>query len=184
MHKIKYRMKQKKGQRKMKNPEKNETPQPEQPSTKPIDPNDRIYIEGLMASHIGKGLMRVLAPLARMDIHPGNLQINYHPALQSVDIFVGLIDVNTPLWVNLQLFMWSNRMTWRWDSQGPVNQLVVRWFLPYEFPEKMRNFLAEHFIKNPSPSTEPPSEEPPGAKAELHSITSPNNPPGEGLKSV
>ena len=195
MHKLKHKPKKKKEQQKMIDTDKVDTPKPkpEQTSTKPIDPNDRIYIEGLMSSHIGKGLIRVLAPLARTDLHPGNLAINYHPTLQSVDIFIGLIDINTPLWVNLQMFMWSNRMTWRWDVQGPQNQLVVRWFLPYEFPEKMRNFLAEHFIKNPLPPIEPPiepptvgppeaneespSKEPPGAKEELQSIHPPTDKP-------
>lgn len=103
------------------------------PGHKPMDPRDEFMCKALLDGKIGRALIRTLEPLARRDLNPQNLRVAFNPVLQAIDISVGLTDVNTPLWANLQAFLWNSRMAWRWDVEGPQLILVVRWFLPYAF---------------------------------------------------
>lgn len=103
------------------------------PGHKPISPEDEAMVKALLETKVGKNMIRTLEPIARRDLNPKNLMVAFNPALQSIDISVGLTDVNTPLWANLQAYLWNNRMAWRWDLNGPQLMLVIRWFLPYVF---------------------------------------------------
>lgn len=113
--------------------EQKEAPAPAPPPAKPMSEADQVLVKTYLANPVGEQLVRMMEPLARRDLHPGNLVIAFNKEVGAIDISVVLVDTNTPIWQNLQVVMWRNRMTWRFDSSGPQLMLVVRWFLPYLF---------------------------------------------------
>jgi len=109
-------------------------PDPVRQEKTSISPEDAALVKFFLDSPVGRELLRTLGPIARRDLHPKNLNISYDAELKAVDICVVFIDTNTPIWHNLSLFMWRNRMTWRFDGTGLQLTLIVRWFLPYQLP--------------------------------------------------
>lgn len=114
-------------------------PKPGSPAAKlptgqnPISEADANFVKDHLSTDLGKLLLATLEPISRRDLHPSNLNISFDPVLKAIDIHVVFVDTNTPLWSNLQRVMWRNRMTWRFDGNGPQLMLILRWFLPYEF---------------------------------------------------
>lgn len=117
--------------RKVMEPEKGakEGEQPKAPGR--MKPEHETLVKDYLKTEVGEILIRTLEPIARRDLHPGNLIIAFNEQIGAIDISVIFVETNTPLWANLQVVMWRNRMTWRFDSTGPQLMLVVRWFLPY-----------------------------------------------------
>lgn len=130
-----------------------------------ISPGDADFVNAQLQSELGRALLETLEPISRRDLHPKNLNISYDPELKAIDIHIVFVDTNTPLWTNLQKLMWRNRMTWRFDGTGPQLMLILRWFLPYEFPIQ----FPEAPPMFPSVQPEPPSLEeiPPTAEEEV-----------------
>ena len=101
----------------------------------PLNPEDTKMVKDQLGTDLGKSLLNALAPLSRTDVNPNNLNITYDSTCNAIDISIILVDRNMPLWNNLQRVMWQNRMAWRYHAPGPDLILIVRWFLPYEFPK-------------------------------------------------
>lgn len=122
-------------------------PKPEQSEKKPKEPElppgiqrsspeEEKFVDAMLESKEGKGLLRVLAPISRRDMHPQNLAVQLVRGVGAIDVVVVAIEKNTPLMSNLLAYLWQNRMAWRWDTGGGTEiSMVVRWFLPYELPE-------------------------------------------------
>ncbi len=121
------------------------------PEPPPISPEDDEMVRQQLSSKLGEKLLSVLDPISRRDLHPNNLNISYDKKVHAIDIHIVFVDTNTPLWINLQRVMWRNRMTWRFDGTGPQLMLIIRWFLPYEFPKEIGIDLGKEQNQEPTP---------------------------------